>query len=71
MDAGSSNYTLNYNGTSPSGFTNSSYFGMTDNCSLWLNFSNNPNLVVNNVTVIPSYQPNTMPALTAPSTSCF
>jgi hypothetical protein len=71
LDAGSTNYTLHYNGSSPSGFLNSSYNGMTDNCSYWLNFSNNPNVVINSATVIPFYPPNTMPAITGPSTSCF
>jgi hypothetical protein len=71
LNSSLNNNTIHYNGSSPSGYLNSTYTGMTDNCSIWLNFSNNPNVTINNITVIPYYPPNTMPALTGPPTSCF
>jgi len=42
LDSSSNNKVLHYNGSSPSGYTNSSYVGMTNNCSLYINYSNTP-----------------------------
>ena len=46
MDTSSKNVSFNYNGSSPSGFTKSDYTGITNNCSLYLSFSNNPRLQI-------------------------
>ena len=46
LNTASTNNVIHYNGSSPSGYTNSSYIGMTNNCSLYLNFSNNPKVSI-------------------------
>jgi hypothetical protein len=46
LDSSSKNNVLHYNGSSPSGFINSTYVGMTKNCSLYINYSNTPDVEI-------------------------
>jgi len=48
VDSSSQSQIIHYNGSSPSGFKNSNYTGMTNNCSSFIKSSNNTNITTFN-----------------------